>query len=289
MGNRRCTVPVPWAPTFRESLDDDRTERRNRSRPAVGAGRPFQRWVSGDRRSTAGQRATGPRSLTAVIVDNAHVTGGTVDLIYRAGAVGAACWARNHQGHVRGLPMARWFGRSDTTPHDRLADEYILNQCAVRPTLDLGCGPGRFVVALQQRGHFVLGVDNCAAAVELTRERGGTAVWRDAFSPLPAEGFWGQVLLTDGNIGIGGDPVRTLIRAAQLLAAGGVVVVEIDPPNSATSREMLRWETLDHIGPWFLWSRVFAGDLGGVAAAAGFSVTDVVDIHGRVIASLRRC
>jgi hypothetical protein len=29
----------------------------------------------------------------------------SVDLIYRAAASGAACWARNHRGHVRELPM----------------------------------------------------------------------------------------------------------------------------------------------------------------------------------------
>jgi len=210
----------------------------------------------------------------------------SVDLIYRAAASGAACWARNHRGHVRELPMARWIGGLATTPQDRLADEHVLAHCSWRPTLDLGCGPGRFTAALRTRGLAALGVDNSAVAVELTRRRGGTAIQRDLFASLPAEGSWEQVLLADGNIGIGGDPVRTLRRVANLLAPGGIVVVEIDPPNAAAGQEMLRWETHRHVGQWFPWSRVNAAALGDIAGSAGFLLSNVVDIHARVIAVL---
>ena len=103
---------------------------------------------------------------------------------------------------------------------------------------------------------------------------------------MPAEGSWEQILLTDGNIGIGGNPVRTLRRAADLLAHGGIVIVEIDPPATAFCYEMLRWETEQHLGHWFPWSRMGAGALGEIAHAAGFAVTHVVDIHDRVIAVL---
>ena len=92
-----------------------------------------------------------------------------------------------------------------------------------------GAVPGDSLLPLRQRGIPALGVDSSAAAVEMTRRRGGTAIRRDLFAPLPAEGSWEQILLTDGNIGIGGNPVRILRRAADLLAHGGIVVVEIDP------------------------------------------------------------
>ena len=136
----------------------------------------------------------------------------SADLIYRSAAAGDSCWARNHHGHRRELPMARWMGGPQTTPQDRLADEQVLGHCSSRPTLDLGCGPGRFTASLRQRGIPALGVDSSAAAVEMTRRRGGTAIRRDLFAPLPAEGSWEQILLTDGNIGIGGNPVRILRR-----------------------------------------------------------------------------
>jgi SAM-dependent methyltransferase len=209
-----------------------------------------------------------------------------VDLIYRAAVRGVPCWARNHRGQVRELPMTRWIGGPNTTRHDRLADEHVLAHCSGRPTLDLGCGPGRFTASLQQRGSAALGVDTSRAAVELTRMRGGTAIRGDLFAPLPAEGCWDQILLTDGNIGIGGDPVRTLRRSADLLAPGGVVITEIDPPITALCHELLRWETEHKVGQWFPWSRVGGPALGDIAGAAGLHVTNVVEIHARVIAVL---
>jgi SAM-dependent methyltransferase len=212
----------------------------------------------------------------------------STDLIYRSAAAGSSCWARDHHGHRRDLPMARWMGGPQSTPLDRLADEHVLGHCSSRPTLDVGCGPGRFTASLQQRGFPALGVDSSAVAVEMTRRRGGTAIRRDLFTPLPAEGSWEQILLTDGNIGIGGDPVRTLMRAADLLAYGGTVIVEIDSPATMFCCEMLRWETEQHLGQWFPWSRVGAGALGSIAHCAGFRVTHVVEIHDRVIAVLTR-
>ena len=211
----------------------------------------------------------------------------SADLIYRSAAAGDLCWARNHYGHRRELPMARWMGGPQTTPEDRLADEQVLGHCSPRPTLDLGCGPGRFTASLRQRGIPALGVDSSAAAVEMTRRRGGTAIRRDLFAPLPAEGSWEQILLTDGNIGIGGNPVRILRRAADLLARGGIVIVEIDPAATAFCYELLRWETEQHLGHWFPWSRMGADVLDVIAHAAGFMVSHVVDIHDRTIAVLR--
>lgn len=210
----------------------------------------------------------------------------SVDIIFRAAVNGASCWARNHRGHVRELPMTRWIGGLDAAPHDQLADAHVLGHCSGRPTLDLGCGPGRFTAALRARGSAALGVDNSAVAVELTRRRGGAAVRRDLFAPLPAEGSWDQVLLADGNIGIGGDPVRTLRRVAGLLAPGGIVIVEIEPPSTSAGQEMLRWETHRHVGHWFPWARVNAAAIGDVACSAGFLVTNIVDIPPRVIAVL---
>ncbi|MBV8862651.1 MAG: methyltransferase domain-containing protein [Mycobacterium sp.] len=210
----------------------------------------------------------------------------SADLIFRSAAAGGSCWARNHHGHRRELPMVRWMGGPQTTPQDRLADEHVLKQCSSRPTLDLGCGPGRFTASLQQRGLPALGVDSSAAAVDLTRRRGGTAIRRDLFAPLPGEGSWEQILLTDGNIGIGGNPIRILRRAAQLLARGGIVIVEIDSPATMLCYEMLRWETEQHRGHWFPWSRVGADSLADIAATAGLVVRHVVEIHNRVMAVL---
>lgn len=182
--------------------------------------------------------------------------------------------------------MTRWIGGPSMSARDRLADEYVLAQCSPRPTLDVGCGPGRITASLQDRNLPALGVDNCAAAVELTRLRGGAAIRRDVFAPLPAEGCWQQVLLIDGNIGVGGAPATILLRLARLLAPGGIIVAEVDGPTTSPNREMLRWETDDHVSHWFPWARVGATALGEVANAAGLLIRSVVDIQGRIIAVL---
>ena len=49
--------------------------------------------------------------------DACDATAGEVgQLIYRSAAAGDSCWARNHHGHRRELPMARWMGGPQTTP-----------------------------------------------------------------------------------------------------------------------------------------------------------------------------
>jgi SAM-dependent methyltransferase len=125
-------------------------------------------------------------------------------------------------GIVLPLEPARWNAPADA------ADGWVLDRCT-GSTLDLGCGPGRLVGALADRGIPALGVDSSPVARVLCRRRGAPMVRADVFGPLPGEGAWAHVLLVDGNIGIGGDPVRLLRRAARLLAAGGTVLVETAP------------------------------------------------------------
>jgi SAM-dependent methyltransferase len=88
--------------------------------------------------------------------------------------------------------------------HDRLADAQVLRYCSQGPTLDLGCGPRRFTASLQQRGFPALGVDTSRAAVELTRQRGGTAIHADLFAPLPARNGWPHVGLAPDPGGCAG-------------------------------------------------------------------------------------
>jgi SAM-dependent methyltransferase len=142
------------------------------------------------------------------------------------------------------------------------ADLRLLDRCT-GPTLDLGCGPGRLVAALARRGVPALGVDVSAHAVALTRARGGAAVRRDLFARLPGEGRWTHALLIDGNIGIGGDPVRLLRRVAALLTPHGRLLVEVsihDVDRRGTVRLQMRDGILSRPFPW--------ADLGRPALAA---------------------
>ncbi|MDT5353692.1 MAG: hypothetical protein QOJ56_2224, partial [Mycobacterium sp.] len=50
--------------------------------------------------------------------------------------------------------------------------------------------------------------------------------------------------------------------------------------------ETLRWETNEHVSPWFPWSCVGADALGDLALAAGLVVSTIMDMCSRVVAVL---
>lgn len=59
--------------------------------------------------------------------------------------------------------------------------------------LDLGCGPGRDLLALKQRGHDPVGLEGAARFVEMARAYSGCEVWQQDFLALqlPARRFDG--------------------------------------------------------------------------------------------------
>lgn len=179
------------------------------------------------------------------------------------------------------LALERYLAVADET------DESLLR--AVRgPVLDVGCGPGRHLHALARRGVFALGVDLSPVAVSLARGRGARAIVGSVFDELPGAGRWRTALLIDGNIGIGGSPVRLLDRIGALLGEDGVLVAELDPPDVTSGPAGARLECGDSVSSWFPWARVAAGDIGAVAEPAGFTVREEWARGGRWFAELAR-
>jgi SAM-dependent methyltransferase len=176
------------------------------------------------------------------------------------------------------LDLDRWDHPADD--HDRS----LLDLC-VAPTLDIGCGPGRLAADLAARGHVVLGIDVVGRAVGTAVRRGASALRRDVFGRLPGEGRWASVLLADGNLGIGGDPVALLRRSRELLDPRGRVVVELAAPGTAATTG---WATLRWGGETATcrWAVVGVDDIGALAAEAGLHVTDVRCLGGRWCAVL---
>lgn len=185
-------------------------------------------------------------------------------------------------GTVLALDVRRYVADVDA------ADETILDRCD-GPTLDLGAGPGRMVRALAARGTVALGVDLAAAAVALSNDQGGTALLRDVFDRLPAEGRWSVALLVDGNIGIGGDVDRLLGRVATLLAPGGRLVAEVADDDELDAVWEARFARGGLVaGPRFPWAQVGAAALARRAARHGFRVAEDWTVDGRRLLSLRR-
>ena len=158
--------------------------------------------------------------------------------------------------------MKRWLGDAGT------GDRALLSHCA-GPTLDVGCGPGRMAESLARGGHTVLGIDVLPEAVRQTLARGVPALERSVFDPLPGEGRWGTVLLADGNIGIGGDPVALLERARELTGPDGRVVLDVAPWGGGVVTRHVRLETTHGRTAEFPWTVVGADAVQAVASAAG--------------------
>jgi SAM-dependent methyltransferase len=154
------------------------------------------------------------------------------------------------------------------------------------PVLDIGCGPGRIVAGLALRGVVALGVDPAPGAVALARARGCPVLQRSVFEPLPAEGRWASVLLFDGNLGIGGDPVRLLRRCRALVRHGGAVIAEVEAGHNGWRTSRARLERAGEVSTWFHWSVVGADAVAGLAERAGLRLRALEHADDRCFAHL---
>ena len=171
------------------------------------------------------------------------------------------------EGDVWELPVPRW--AADAGP----GDLRLLARCCGN-TLDVGCGPGRMTAALSGRGVRALGVDVSPSAVAMARARGAVALTRDVFSLGRGSQRWQHVLLVDGNVGIGGDPVRLLWLCRELLAPGGTVLVDVAAPGHGLQVTTARLVGAHGPGDWFAWAVLGMDALEVVAAAAGLDVAE---------------
>ncbi len=186
---------------------------------------------------------------------------------------------RTGAGDLQPLDTLRWWSAATD------ADLTVLAGVAA-PVLDVGCGPGRLVAALAERGRAALGIDVAPSAVDAALARGASVLERSVFGPLPGEGRWATALLFDGNVGIGGDPAALLRRVASLLRPSGVVVVELSHPGIGLRRDHVVLEVNgSDVGP-FPWAWVGADAVTEVAAGAGLAVRRCLPVASRWFAWL---
>lgn len=150
--------------------------------------------------------------------------------------------------------------------------EVALLRASGGPVLDVGCGPGRMLVAAAGLGLRALGVDVSGEAVAQAKSRGAMAIRQSIFDPVPYEGSWETVLLLDGNIGIGGNIAAILRRLGQVLAPDGSVLVEVEQEATldVSYSAILRGSGSESSEP-FPWARVGSLALDTYAADGGWT------------------
>lgn len=216
--------------------------------------------------------------------------------LYERALGGERCVIRHDDGEVRPLPAHRWLGDGipvfhpdQENPQEKASDDAFdeaVTQLCSGPTIELGCGPARLVARLVQRGVPALGIDRSVAAIRLASLVGAPALLGDVFEPLPGTGHWQTVLLIDGNVGLGGDPLRIIGRAAELLGRGGRCIAEFDAQAIGIRGRWVRLEVGAEVGEWFRWASVGVDSAATLAAQVGLTLTGVRMIGGRVIATL---
>lgn len=189
--------------------------------------------------------------------------------------------AVSEHGEDLPFPLARYVATSGV-------DEDGVLDRAAEPVLDVGCGPGRHLLALGRRGIHAVGVDISPGAVQIARRRGARVIEGSVFDWLPGAGSWGSALLLDGNIGIGGRPAELLARTATLLRRGGAALVEVEAPGTPSETLRVRLESATARSRYFAWARVGVDDVERLAWASGFALAESWTVGGRWFARLDR-
>jgi SAM-dependent methyltransferase len=187
----------------------------------------------------------------------------------------------DHVGRSEPLEVGQWSSAPDWVDH-----ALFIDPCR-GATIDVGCGPGRLVAELAARNVPAMGIDVSTEAVRQTRGRGALALRRDVFGTIPGEGRWEHALLADGNLGIGGDPVRLLVRLGDVLVPGGTVIAEV-AEDGGFVRDRRRLRVDGRLSAYFAWAVVGLDAIEEVGASAGMSVLNTRTVGGRHTATLAR-
>lgn len=185
--------------------------------------------------------------------------------VYERGLATGSAHLVDQQGIAHVLPVPVWIGQVQS------GDRALMARCS-GPTLDIGCGPGRITAALAGLGVAALGVDISAHAVALTRSRGGSALRRDIFALSSGRSRWSHIVLADGNIGIGGDPIRLLWHCRELLDDRGSLVLDLEPPGQGLTAAQVQLVSSGQLSDQFAWAWLGVDAVDVVAAAAGLAV-----------------
>ena len=191
-------------------------------------------------------------------------------------------------------PRLYFSGFDEWRQTERDAMSYVTGR-----VLDIGCGAGRFMLWLKERGHDVVGIDISAGAVEVCRRRGLESTYPLSIGQVSRRlGTFDTVLLLGGNLALLGtkeQAKRNLARLHRVTSpAGRVLGANRDWANSRDEdtrakaltnlaqgrfsgehRSRIRYKTF--ATPFFTSSRMSVGELREVVGGTGWGVSEVLD------------
>ncbi|MCP4568912.1 MAG: class I SAM-dependent methyltransferase [FCB group bacterium] len=112
--------------------------------------------------------------------------------------------------------------------------------------LDIGCGAGRHLLYLKQKGHDVVGIDNSPLAIKTCKERGLKNVHVRAVTQIgPDLGQFDTITMFCNNIGLLGSFKRgrwLLKKMHKLTSANGLIIGESLDPYGTDLKEHLEYQ-----------------------------------------------
>jgi SAM-dependent methyltransferase len=175
-------------------------------------------------------------------------------------------------------------------------------------TLDVGCGGGRFLIPLQERGHDVVGIDVSPLALEVCRRRGGRNLREMSLAEVDDRvGPVDTVLMMGNNFGLFGNPrrARRLLRHFHRLTSppGRIVAESLDPhrtsdpfhlalhaANRARGRMAgeirMRVRYKVYCTPWLDLLLVSREEMTGIVSGTGWRIVRVIESAGRTFTAV---
>ena len=186
-------------------------------------------------------------------------------------------------------PFAEW------APIEQETIQYANGRC-----LDIGCGPGRVCLYLQEKGYEVVGIDNSPLAVKTAQLRGVQDARVLSITQVSRAklGVFDTILMFGNNFGLFGNAKRAkwllrrfygMTRANGRTLAGSRKVYETDSPIHLAMHErnrqrgrmagQLRIRVRHGIlkGPWFDYLLVSQDEMVDLVADTGWQISRFID------------
>ncbi|WP_420631582.1 class I SAM-dependent methyltransferase [Candidatus Leptofilum sp.] len=183
-------------------------------------------------------------------------------------------------------------------------EDWTENQTAVLSlihdrVLDVGCGPGRVCLFLQNQGHNVVGIDNSPLAIQTAKLRGVQDARLLSITQASRNklGIFGTIVMFGNNFGLFGNPKRAkwlLRRFYHMTTRNGRILTEsrnihkTDNPQHLAFHERnrqlgrlpgqlrlrVRYKTM--IGPWFEYLMVSPEEMAEIVEGTGWHIAQIV-------------
>jgi 2-polyprenyl-3-methyl-5-hydroxy-6-metoxy-1,4-benzoquinol methylase len=170
--------------------------------------------------------------------------------------------------------------------------------------LDIGCGAGRVLLHIQEKGLEAVGIDISPLALELCRRRGAKDVRLMSISKLSRKaGIFDTIVMYGNNFGLFGNPKRAkwlLKRFYGMTSPDALIIAETIDPYKTTMKEHLDYHKANrakgklggelrlrirhkkYIGDWFEYLFVSKKELGEILKGTGWKVSHYFESGGAI-------